>query len=80
MVDPSRELRRWRKSSGLSLEKIAARVGCNPGALWYWMEGKRTPQLGAALAVQKLTGIPVAAWWEQAEKKTAAKARKRRAA
>lgn len=62
LVDASKELTRWRKSSGLTLEQIAKRIACNPGALWYWMKGTRTPQLRAALAIEKLTGIPVAAW------------------
>jgi transcriptional regulator with XRE-family HTH domain len=58
----SRQFKRWKKASGLSLQQIADQIGCHPGALWYWMNGKRVPQVGAALAIQRLTGIAVEAW------------------
>ena len=33
----------WMAREGLSVVKAAARIGCDPSAVYLWIQGKRTP-------------------------------------
>lgn len=58
----ARELRRHIKDEGITLEVFARAVGTSKSAVSMWRDGKRTPGLTYALAIERETGIPASAW------------------
>ena len=62
--DPAagRALHELRKRLDLSFAEAAAMVSISP-PYWQCLElGKKAPTIGLALAIQKLTGIPIESW------------------
>lgn len=57
-------LRLWRESEGLSVNGAAKRlgVGWKEYAAWEDAESDRRPGLDAALAIERVCGVPVEAW------------------
>ena len=45
---------------------LAGQIGVSQTAVSSWLRGARPPPLATALAIQRLTGIPVESWAEPA--------------
>lgn len=55
---------KWIDASGLTREAVATKVGVTKAALDRYCRDERTPTLGAALAIEKVTkgAIPARSW------------------
>ncbi len=49
-------LREYMKSGASSIDKMAAHLGVSPHAVHKWVYGQRTPPLGTALEIVKVSG------------------------
>ena len=65
---PDSLLTQIRKSRGLSLEDVAAKVGCNAGTLSRVERGEQTPKQSLARALHKFFGgaVPLGAIYDAA--------------
>ncbi len=62
-ADPGRALRDWRKKNGVTANRLAASIGCRAATVITMAEtGLRTPSYQTAVEVERITGIPAAAW------------------
>jgi transcriptional regulator with XRE-family HTH domain len=57
-------LAKWIDGSGRTREQVAKALGVTKASLDRYCRGERTPMLGAALAIEKVTGgaIPARYW------------------
>ncbi len=57
-------LSKWIDGSGRTREQVAEALGVTKASLDRYCRGERTPTLGAALAIEKVTGgaIPARSW------------------
>lgn len=56
-------LRKWLKKHGKTQQWFADKIGVHQMAVSQWMAGME-PKASRAAAINKITGIPVAAWGE----------------
>ena len=59
-------LKDWLAKQTLSRAEIAAEIGISTVSLWRIAEGKNQPSAHAALAIERVTGIPALSWADAA--------------
>ena len=65
MTDPSlgsRLLSEWRARERLTQQAAGERLGTTGPTISRWEAGLATPELGAAVTIERIAGVPVAAW------------------
>lgn len=60
--DGASRLRRYLTRTGTSPSALALQLGCGRTSVFRWLYGDRSIPLATALAVERLTAIPVSAW------------------
>jgi ribosome-binding protein aMBF1 (putative translation factor) len=68
LVRGGEAVREWCRAQGLRRESLCASLGISSGSLGAREIGASFPTLKNALAIERLTGIPVTIWVPQAEK------------
>lgn len=58
------QLADWMQRRGFNQSEAARYFGCHRSLVSLLLNGDRTPGLESALAIERLTGIPVEAWSE----------------
>lgn len=66
MTIGSQRLREWRYENGVTQRDLGAQVGAYALSISQYELGKKRPGIDAAVALERVTGIPVAAWTEDA--------------
>lgn len=61
-MEPGRRLRLFRTDSHLSQKTLASRLNVDPSTLSKWERGKGRPTTEPAVALERMTGMPVAHW------------------
>jgi DNA-binding XRE family transcriptional regulator len=62
MTRGQHHLREWRESLSYSQAEAAVALGVDQTTISCWERGDRTPGLRLAIAIRKVTGIPVESW------------------
>lgn len=52
------DIRNTRKLRGLSVEELAERIGCTPGAIRHWETGRYSPRQHHQVAIAKALDVP----------------------
>lgn len=69
-TDGARRLRAWIDNrGGMSDAAFAKSIGRSPSTLCRWLHGDLRIDIDTALAVERITGIPVSAWRDGSSKK-----------
>ena len=66
MTIGSRQLKKWRADNDVTQRDLAVKVGAYALSISQYELGKKRPGIDAAVALERVTGIPVAAWTEDA--------------
>lgn len=59
-----RALFRWMEREGVSQNALGRRLGVDSGTVCRWLHGDKAPSRKWAVAIERETGVPVAAWDE----------------
>jgi len=68
-----RLLNTWIRASGSSNRKLAETIGCDASRVSRWRTAVSRPELPQAMALEHVTGIPLAAWLTGPESRALAK-------
>lgn len=55
-------LRRWLQDKKQTPDTLAESAGSHRSAIYSYLSRRRSPNLAAALTLQRITGIPVESW------------------
>lgn len=65
MGDPVDDLKAWLSDTGTRQVKFARLTKTSIATVWRWLHRENKPSGEAAAAIERITGIPAASWWDE---------------